>query len=80
MPLYEFYCQSCDTDMELIRKISEADDPTCPECEKEGLNRKTSKTAFQLKGGGWYKDGYSSKGGGSCPSGGGACPSSAGGG
>ena len=75
MPLYEYHCQSCTKDMELIRKISEADDKQCPECGEDGLTRKTSKTAFQLKGGGWYKDGYgggsSSPGGGSCSSGGG---------
>ena len=59
MPLYEYNCQKCGASMELIRKMSEADDPTCPECGEQGLTRHTSQTAFQLKGSGWYADGYS---------------------
>ena len=31
----------------------------CPECKESMLKRKTSISAFHLKGGGWYKDGYS---------------------
>jgi len=61
MPLYEYHCEQCSADLELIRKISQADDPLCPTCEKEGLVRQTSQSAFQLKGGGWYADGYSDK-------------------
>jgi len=62
MPLYEYHCEECGADLELIRKISESDDPKCPTCEKDGLVRQTSQSAFALKGGGWYSDGYSSKG------------------
>ena len=58
MPLYEYDCSQCGTSMELIRKFNEADDATCPKCGTQSLTRKTSQTAFQLKGGGWYNDGY----------------------
>ncbi|OGG94025.1 MAG: hypothetical protein A2508_05620 [Candidatus Lambdaproteobacteria bacterium RIFOXYD12_FULL_49_8] len=58
MPLYEYQCQACGKQQELIRKIAEADDKTCPACGAEGLERQTSRTSFQLKGGGWYSDGY----------------------
>ncbi|MDT8448513.1 MAG: zinc ribbon domain-containing protein [bacterium] len=61
MPLYEYDCSACGKPQELIRRFSEADNKTCPECGAEGLERRTSKTAFQLKGGGWYADGYSSE-------------------
>jgi len=61
MPLYEYDCQACGASLELIRKVSEADDRLCPECQTQGLSRRTSQTAFQLKGSGWYADGYSGK-------------------
>lgn len=59
MPLYEYDCKACGKPMELIRKFSEADEKTCPECGEQALERRTSQTAFQLKGSGWYADGYS---------------------
>ena len=34
---------------------------TCPECEKETMKRQVGLSSFQLKGGGWYKDGYTKK-------------------
>ena len=59
MPIYEFVCPSCEKEMELILKISESNLETCPECGGSGLKKKASMTSFTLKGGGWYKDGYS---------------------
>ncbi len=59
MPIYEFTCSSCEKELELILKVSQANLETCPECGAEGLKKKASKTSFTLKGGGWYKDGYS---------------------
>lgn len=59
MPLYEYYCPKCNYQIELIHKVSEKKNDTCPSCQKVQLKKKTSLTSFQLKGGGWYKDGYS---------------------
>lgn len=46
-----------------MHKISEEPKKKCPECGGK-LERLISSTAFQLKGGGWYKDGYASTTGG----------------
>lgn len=61
MPLYEYKCQSCQKEVEAIQKFSDAPLKECPECGVSALERVTSKPSFQLKGGGWYKDGYSNE-------------------
>jgi putative FmdB family regulatory protein len=59
MPVYEYECNECHKVFEVQQKI--ADDPltSCPECDGE-LKKLMSMSSFQLKGGGWYADGYSS--------------------
>ncbi|WP_136796952.1 MULTISPECIES: FmdB family zinc ribbon protein [Desulfosediminicola] len=59
MPVYEYECDACHKVFEVQQKM--ADDPltTCPECEG-GLKKLMSRSSFQLKGGGWYADGYTS--------------------
>ena len=63
MPLYEYHCLNCNYQIEVIQKISETVSDICPRCKQEELKKKTSRTSFQLKGGGWYKDGYLKKSG-----------------
>ena len=58
MPIYEYICESCHNELEVIQKISEPQLEDCPQCENPSLKRKASMSAFHLKGGGWYKDGY----------------------
>ena len=60
MPLYEYHCGSCRAEFELIRKFNETDLEVCPHCGQAQVSRKTSRPSFHLKGGGWYKDSYSS--------------------
>ena len=65
MPIYEYACQRCEHQFELLQRIS--DDPVedCPECGATGAVKKlVSRTSFILKGGGWYKDHYGLKSGG----------------
>lgn len=62
MPMYEYTCGACNHAFEKLSKISEADQATCPKCEKPAT-RQLSRTAFHLQGGGWYSDGYGSGGG-----------------
>jgi len=65
MPIYEYECQSCQGVIEIWQGL--ADDPVdvCPSCD--GMLKKIiSKSSFQLKGGGWFADGYSSSPSGKC--------------
>lgn len=63
MPIYEYGCHECGHQFEETQKISDPTLKTCPKCNKEALERLISATAFVLKGGGWYKDGYGSSSG-----------------
>jgi putative FmdB family regulatory protein len=58
MPIYEYECKSCGV-YELNHKISEPARTKCETCDGE-VRRLISATAFTLKGGGWYADGYAS--------------------
>jgi putative FmdB family regulatory protein len=59
MPVYEYECSGCQKVFEVQQRMS--DDPLshCPECAAE-VKKLVSMSSFQLKGGGWYSDGYSS--------------------
>jgi putative FmdB family regulatory protein len=59
MPIYEYRCQQCGGEFEYMQRM--ADDPktTCERCAGT-LERMISRSAFHLKGSGWYKDLYSS--------------------
>jgi putative FmdB family regulatory protein len=63
MPLYDFGCEECGYTEEILTKFSGNAETmlTCPECEKETMKRQVGLSSFQLKGGGWYKDGYTKK-------------------
>jgi putative FmdB family regulatory protein len=63
MPIYEYNCTKCRKHFELMQKMSDAGEAKCPDCGHSS-KRVISRTSFSLKGGGWYKDGYSSGGGG----------------
>lgn len=58
MPIYEYHCGSCGKDFERFQKITDPPLTACPECGKK-VSRTISQTSFTLKGGGWFKDGYS---------------------
>jgi putative FmdB family regulatory protein len=60
MPIYEYACAACGHQFEEWQKMSDAPVRTCPKCKKKKVERLISRTAFQLKGGGWYSDLYSS--------------------
>ncbi len=60
MPIYEYRCEACGHEFEELQKINDAPVVHCPVCDKDAVHRLISKTSFQLKGGGWYKDLYGS--------------------
>lgn len=55
MPIYEYQCQACQHEMEVLRKISDEPLKDCPACGEPQLKKKVSAAAFRLKGGGWYE-------------------------
>ena len=61
MPIYEYDCQNCGYNFEEVQRFSDPPVESCPECGKLSAKRRVSISAFHLKGGGWYKDGYGSK-------------------
>lgn len=60
MPVYEYQCKACQKEFEYQQRMSDPEKTTCEACGAEKLERLISRTAFSLKGGGWYKDLYSS--------------------
>lgn len=61
VPIYEYLCESCGRIHEVIHKLDERGPSHCRECGSERIAKLVSRSAFQLKGGGWYADLYSSK-------------------
>jgi len=62
MPIYEYQCQACDKQLEVLRKISDAPLVECPACGEAALRKKVSAAAFRLKGGGWYETDFKTSG------------------
>ena len=60
MPIYEYVCKKCNSQLEIIQKITEEPLTTCPDC-KGRLKKMISNTSFVLKGTGWYVTDYASK-------------------
>jgi putative FmdB family regulatory protein len=60
MPVYEYACDKCGHEFEREQRITEPPVKTCPHCRARRVRRLISRTAFVLKGGGWYSDLYSS--------------------
>jgi len=60
MPIYEYACAACGHEFEEWQKMSDSPVRTCPKCKKKKVEKLISRTAFQLKGSGWYADLYSS--------------------
>ena len=59
MPLYSYHCEQCDEVYENMRSIAQRDVKLqCPACN-DLCERILDLSSFQLKGDGWYKDGYS---------------------
>lgn len=61
MPLFEYRCSACGKVEEVLQKLSDGPPAACSFCgKKKTMSKLMSLTSFQLKGGGWYKDLYSS--------------------
>ena len=58
MPIYEYLCRTCGEEFEVMQKVSDPPPKRHTCSPKSVVKRKLSLTAFQLKGGGWYAEGY----------------------
>ena len=54
MPIYEFVCQNCGYEFELIRSFSDNSTPICPHCANQQVERQVGRPAIHFKGSGWY--------------------------
>jgi putative FmdB family regulatory protein len=63
MPLYEYRCTKCGDRFEILQKFSDRPKRRCSKCSGK-LEKLISRTSFQLKGGGWFDQGYGSSSGG----------------
>ena len=61
MPIYEYKCNTCDHQFEILQKINDVPAKTCPECNSHNLRKLVSATAFKLKGTGWYETDFKTK-------------------
>lgn len=67
MPIYEYECTDCGKVIEVIQRVNARAPGRCEKCSGK-LKKKISRASFQLKGGGWYSDGYGNDGAGSSAS------------
>lgn len=63
MPIYEYRCSECGHTFDRLQQMSDPDPEECPSCGGDEVGRLISESSFQLKGGGWFDDGYGSTSG-----------------
>jgi putative FmdB family regulatory protein len=61
MPLYEYRCESCDHQFEVIQKFSDPHVSVCPKCGSGPVVKLISSPAFTFKGTGFYITDYARK-------------------
>lgn len=62
MPIYEYQCQKCGTELEKRQSVTDEPLKICEECGGT-LVKKISLSGFQFKGAGWYVTDYAAKNG-----------------
>jgi putative FmdB family regulatory protein len=60
MPLYEYRCNDCKKDFEVLQKITAEPLQNCLYCGGS-VEKLISSTSFQFKGSGWYVTDYKNK-------------------
>jgi putative FmdB family regulatory protein len=63
MPIYEYRCLDCHHEFERMQKFSDPPADSCPSCTGT-VQKLISRSAFHLKGDGWYVTDYARKSGG----------------
>jgi putative FmdB family regulatory protein len=62
MPIYEYNCESCNHELEVIQKVNDPELSVCPSCGKPTLKKLISVVGFRLKGSGWYETDFKAAG------------------
>jgi putative FmdB family regulatory protein len=60
MPIYEYRCDDCGHQLEVVQKLSEEQLVSCPKCKNDSLKKIISAAGFRLKGDGWYETDFKS--------------------
>ncbi len=60
MPIYEYRCLDCGHEFELMQRFSDPPAESCPACPGR-VQKLISRSAFHLKGDGWYVTDYARK-------------------
>ena len=61
MPIYEYQCQSCGHQFDVIQKVSDEKLTICPKCNEKKLKKLVTSARFKLKGTGWYETDFKNK-------------------
>ena len=61
MPIYEYRCNACGHEFEVMQKITDGPIRKCEKCGRLKAKRQISQTSFILKGSGWYVTDYKGK-------------------
>jgi putative FmdB family regulatory protein len=62
MPFYEYRCETCGHEMEIMQKMSDPPVAECPACGEPNMRKLISAAGFRLKGGGWYETDFKKDG------------------
>lgn len=61
MPIYEYKCNDCGKEFEVMQKFSDQPLKACVHCSGKKVEKLISKSSFVLKGGGWGATNYTKK-------------------
>ncbi|MBI5887783.1 MAG: zinc ribbon domain-containing protein [Deltaproteobacteria bacterium] len=61
MPIYEYRCNDCGKEFEVLQKFSDKPINKCIHCSGKKVEKLISQSSFVLKGGGWYASDYAGK-------------------
>ena len=55
MPIYQYHCPACDSEHEILQKMSDEPARICPACAAPALQKQITAAGFRLAGTGWYE-------------------------
>ena len=81
MPIYAYKCAACGHAEDVMQKVSDAPQTTCPKCGAEAFSKQLTAAGFALKGNGYYATDFKNPPAKSdapaCNAAGGCCPCAA---